>query len=75
MRKTLAIIALLAFGGIGPADAQSPANQASGPGGSAPAAKAKPARTSKSLACSKEADAKNIHGKKRRQFMRSCKRV
>jgi hypothetical protein len=43
----------------------------------APAEKkaAKP-RTAESIACSKEADAKNIHGKKDRgPFMRECKRA
>jgi hypothetical protein len=31
-------------------------------------------RTAKSLACSKEADAKALHGKKRKGFMSHCKR-
>ena len=42
----------------------------------APAAKgAKPARTDASLACSKDADTKNIHGKPRKKFMSECKKA
>jgi hypothetical protein len=49
-----------------------------------PAAAAKPApvagnkqapRTAKSLACSQQADAKNIHGKARKSFMSHCKKA
>jgi hypothetical protein len=32
-------------------------------------------RTAKSLGCSKEADAKNIHGKDRKIFMSRCKKA
>ena len=32
-------------------------------------------RTAKSLDCSKQADAKNIHGKARKSFMSSCKKA
>ena len=32
-------------------------------------------RTEKSLACSKEADGKNLHGKPRKKFMRTCKKA
>ena len=49
----------------------------------APAAKPAPAtakngqgqRTAKSLDCSKQADAKNIHGKARKSFMSHCKKA
>lgn len=51
----------------------------------APAAKAAPAapaekkaekpRTAASLECSKEADAKNVHGKERKKFMSECKKA
>jgi hypothetical protein len=37
--------------------------------------KAKPERTAKSLACSKEADGKNLHGKPRKKFMSQCKKA
>jgi hypothetical protein len=43
----------------------------------AAAEKVKPAakpRTARSLECSKEADAKNIHGKERKTFMSTCKK-
>jgi hypothetical protein len=39
------------------------------------AATAKPERTAKSLECSKQADAKNVHGKPRKVFMRKCKKA
>lgn len=32
-------------------------------------------RTAKSLECSKQADAKNLHGKPRKAFMRTCKKA
>lgn len=31
-------------------------------------------RTAKSLECSKQADAKSLHGKPRKKFMSSCKK-
>jgi hypothetical protein len=40
----------------------------------APAAKAEKPRTPESIACSKEADDKNIHGKARHKFMSKCKK-
>ena len=40
----------------------------------ADAATQKP-RTEKSLECSKQADSKNLHGKPRKTFMRSCKKA
>jgi hypothetical protein len=43
----------------------------------APAATMAPAgkpRTAKSIACSKEAEAQGIHGKKRHKFMSACKK-
>jgi psiF repeat len=69
---------------MGSAFAQTPA-----PATSAPAAKAEPApapapsekkannpQSPASLECSKEADAKNLHGKKERKpFMRECKKA
>jgi psiF repeat len=48
----------------------------------APAAKAMPAekkaekpRTAASLQCSKDADAKKLHGKERKKFMSECKKA
>ena len=34
-----------------------------------------PERTAKSLECSKQADTKNLHGKPRKTFMRTCKKA
>jgi len=47
----------------GPAKPMSAAGSGQGP------------RTAKSLACSKDADAKNIHGKARKTFMSHCKKA
>jgi invasion protein IalB len=59
--------------------AQTPAPAASAPAATAaPAAKAakteKP-RTAASLECSKEADAKGVHGKERKKLMSECKKM
>jgi hypothetical protein len=40
----------------------------------APAPKAKKAQSPESLECSKEADAKGLHGKERKKFRSECKR-
>jgi hypothetical protein len=39
----------------------------------APAAKTEKPRTAASLECSKEADAKGLHGKDRKKFRSECK--
>lgn len=45
------------------------------PKAAAPAAKAAPKeRTAKSLECSKQADAKGLHGKERQKFRATCKK-
>ena len=56
--------------------------QATAPATPAPAAKAAPAekkaekpRTAASLECSKEADAKGLHGKERKKFRSDCKKT
>lgn len=54
--------------------------QTTAPTTPAPAAKAAPAkaekpRTAASLECSKEADAKGVHGKERKKFMSDCKKA
>lgn len=41
----------------------------------APAAKKPVVRTAKSLECSKQADAKGLHGKPRKGFMSTCKKA
>ena len=40
----------------------------------AAAAKMKAPRTAKSLECSKQADAKGLHGKERKKFRTECKK-
>ena len=66
-----AAVAIVSLFLAGSAMAQTPAAAPT----AAPAAKkaAKP-RTAESLACSKEADDKNIHGKERKKFMSQCKK-
>jgi hypothetical protein len=56
--------------------------QATAPATPAPAAKAAPAekkaekpRTAGSLECSKQADAKGLHGKERKKFRAECKKT
>ena len=41
----------------------------------AAAKKTQAPRTEKSLACSKEADGKGLHGKPRKKFMSTCKKA
>jgi hypothetical protein len=62
-----ATVALLGTGVV--AHAQSAAEKP------AAAKKAQAPRSAKSLECSKEADAKNVHGKARKKFMRTCKKA
>ena len=69
IRMLLATAATLALLGGGATYAQAPASDKP-----AAAAKAKPARTAKSLECSKQADEKNLHGKPRKKFMSECKK-
>jgi hypothetical protein len=56
--------------------------QATAPATPAPATKMAPAekkaekpRTAESLQCSKDADAKSLHGKERKKFMSECKKA
>ena len=57
----------------GSALAQTPAPAAS-PAPAAKAEKAQKPRTAASLECSKEADAKGLHGKERKKFRSDCKK-
>ena len=71
MTSRAAALAVVSLFLVGPAFAQTPAPAA------APSAKAekkmeKP-RTAASLECSKEADAKGLHGKERKKFRSECK--
>jgi psiF repeat len=51
-----------------------PASPAPAAPTAAPAPKMKKPRSTASLECSKEADAKNVHGKERKKFMSDCKK-
>jgi predicted nicotinamide N-methyase len=68
-----ALALALAAGLAAPAAAQTTAAQPAAKT-TATTTKSAPQRTAKSLDCSKQADAKNIHGKARRHFMSSCKK-
>ncbi len=80
----LAVAAALSFSTV-TVFAQTPAAPAApaatGPAATTPAtapkkaASTKKQRTAKSLECSKKADADNVHGKKRKAFMNSCKKA
>jgi hypothetical protein len=77
MKLKIAVAAgLLSLMVCGFAQAQTAPAPAAKPAAAA-AEKVKPAakpRTARSLECSKEADAKNIHGKERKTFMSTCKK-
>lgn len=72
---TTAVAALLL---AGPASAQSTAPAAAPAAKTAPATmpapKAKTERSAASLECSKQADAKGLHGKERHKFRATCKK-
>lgn len=82
---TLATLAIASFALIGAASAQAPAPAAGGqkmapaskmaPSDSSKAdSKAEKPRTAASLECSKQADAKSLHGDARRKFRSECKK-
>ena len=76
--RLLACTALstLLLAGAAVAQAPAPMAQTKTTTSTATTAKAAPKpRTAASLQCSKDADAKNIHGKPRKAFMNSCKRA
>lgn len=61
----------------GPGQSQSAAAQTAAPGKAAPAAKApglkrKKPRSAASIECSRQADAKDLHGEPRKRFRRAC---
>jgi hypothetical protein len=77
-----AVTAIASLMMIGAAAAQTPAPATApaattAPAKMAPAAtkKAEAPRTAASLECSKEADAKAVHGKERKKFMSECKKA
>ena len=73
MRNTLAaLVAAALMAGTAAAQTPSPA-PAKAP--AAKSAKAPVVRTAKSLQCSKQADAKGLHGEPRKGFMSGCKKA
>ncbi|WP_439924160.1 PsiF family protein [Nitrobacter sp. JJSN] len=71
--RVIAIVAAsLLLGGTAFAQTMAPATPAPA-SKMAPAAKAEKPRTAASLECSKEADAKGLHGKERKKFRSECK--
>ncbi|MGP8231109.1 MAG: PsiF family protein [Methylovirgula sp.] len=64
--STLALCAALAGFGVSPVLAQSTTT-------TAPAPKPAVTHSAKSIECSKEADAKGLHGKARKHFRSACK--
>jgi hypothetical protein len=73
IRMLLATVGTLALLSAGVAHAQSAAPAVKTEAAAKPAKTAKP-RTAKSLECSKQADAKGLHGKERKKFRSQCKR-
>jgi hypothetical protein len=69
----LALAASLLLAGSALAQTPAPAPAAS-PAPAAKAEKAQKPRTAASLECSKEADAKGLHGKERKKFRSECKK-
>lgn len=57
-----------------PAPTPAPATQSTPAEKMAPAAKTAKPRTEVSLECSKQADAKKLHGEERRKFRSACKK-
>jgi phosphate-selective porin len=77
-RVAIAAVASLML--VGAASAQTPAPATtpatkSAPADAAPAAKTAKPRTEVSLECSKQADAKGLHGKERKTFRSTCKKA
>jgi hypothetical protein len=70
IRMLFAAAATIALLSGGVADAQTAKEKPA----AATTKKAQAPRTAKSLECSKEADAKSLHGKPRKKFMRTCKK-
>ncbi len=72
------VVALLGSGSAAfaqtAAPAAAPAKAAPAKAAPAKTMKAEKPRTAASLACSKDADSQNIHGKARKKFMRDCKK-
>lgn len=70
----IAAAAVATFLLAGTAYAQTPAPAAKTETTAPAAKKAQKPRTAESLQCSKDADAKGLHGKERKKFMSDCKK-
>ena len=68
IKMFIAAVGTIALLSSGVAYAQTPGSEAT------EKASAKP-RSAKSMECSKQADAKGLHGKARKKFMSSCKKA
>lgn len=76
--RIAAIVAATLVAGASMAQAPSAMPAARASSAAAPTGKPEKApvvRTAKSLDCSKQADAKGLHGKPRKSFMSSCKKA
>ena len=73
IKMFLATVGTLALLSTGVAQAQTAATDK--PATASTTKKAQAPRTAKSLECSKEADAKSLHGKERKKFMSKCKKT
>ena len=71
MKMLFAAAATLAFVSTGVVYAQTPSTDKPAAGAMA---KPKAERSAKSLECSKQADAKGLHGKERKKFRSECKK-
>jgi invasion protein IalB len=75
-RIAIAAVASLMLVGAASAQTPAPATTPAAPAATAaPAAKTAKARTDVSLECSKQADAKGLHGKERKTFRSTCKKA
>jgi len=73
-RVIATVAASLLLAGTAFAQTTAPAAKPAAPASKmAPAAKMEKPRTAASLECSKEADAKGLHGKERKKFRSECK--
>jgi hypothetical protein len=70
-----AVATLMTGAAVAETSAAAPAAKTPAAAPAAKTTKAPVVRTAKSLDCSKQADAKGLHGKPRKSFMSSCKKA
>jgi psiF repeat len=71
---TCAAMTACLMGGVAFAQTTAPAPAAPAAAAPAPTKAAAPAQSAQSIECSKEADAKGLHGSARKKFRAECKR-